>query len=329
MYFPHQLLNPILKLQGYRNALSNRICYNMLNHSLRPGDQLSSKSLRIWRIAQMSVWIIGAAIIFNLIFYPELGIHLFWNILIPIAPLLLVVSTGLWRNICPMASTSLFPRHLKLSKRKKITMASTGKLNLIGVLALFVLVPLRHVLFNQNGWATAILLFSLGMIAIIVGLRYEWKSAWCSGLCPVHPVEKLYGLKNKLKLPNAHCNQCHRCIVVCPDKTAGINPLTTKKTTYHKLVGFLMVGGFPGFVWGWFQVPDYSNLATWGELLNIYKLPILGLMVTGILFLILRKFVQEKTLVAIFFCFSRFLLLLVQDTSTVWIWELQGRWDAC
>ena len=272
----------------------------MVNTRLKPGDQLSPKSILIWRIVQSLVWLVGTAIVFNLIFYPTLGIHLFWNILIPIAPLLLVVSTGLWRNICPMASTALFPRHMNLSKRKKLTAAGTGMLNLIAVIALFVLVPLRHAIFNLSGWATALLIVSLGLIAVGVGLRYEWKSAWCSGLCPVHPVEKLYGLKNKIKLPNAHCTSCHRCVTPCPDKTPGINPLSSKKTTYDKMAGVLMVGAFPGFVWGWFQVQDNYGITVIEELLAIYKWPFLGILITGALYMILRNVVKEKILVAIF-----------------------------
>jgi len=272
----------------------------MANYNLKAGDQLSLKSILIWRTVQTFLWLVGTAIIFNLIFYPTLGIHLFWNILIPIAPLLLVVATGLWRNICPMASTALFPRHMGLSKRKKLSLEETGKLNLIAVIALFVLVPLRHAFFDLNGWATALLILSLGFIAVITGLRYEWKSAWCSGLCPIHPVEKLYGLKNKLKLPNAHCDHCHRCLAPCPDKTPGIHPLSSKKTTSHKITGLLTVGAFPGFVWGWFQVPDYNGITGIVELIAIYKFPLLGLVVTSILFLVLKKFMQEKTLITIF-----------------------------
>ncbi len=270
------------------------------NLHINSGDQLSPRSILTWRIVQTLVWLVGMVIIFYLIFYPTIGIHLFWNILIPIAPALFVVAVGVWRNVCPMASTALLPRHMGFSKRKKLTIAQTGKLNLIAVIALFLIVPLRHAIFNMNGLATAILLISLGSIAVIAGLFYEWKSAWCSGLCPVHPVEKLYGLKNKLLLPNTHCNKCYRCTTPCPDSTPSINPLSLKKTTYHKIAGFLMIGAFPGFVWGWFQVPDYPGITNIEQLIAIYKLPISGLFITSVLFLILKIFLQEKVLIAIF-----------------------------
>jgi len=185
-------------------------------------------------------------------------------------------------------------------KKKKLTIAQTGKLNLIAVIALFVIVPLRHAIFNMDGLATALLIISLGLIAVIVGLLYEWKSAWCSGLCPVHPVEKLYGLNNRLSLPNAHCNKCYRCVTPCPDSTQGINPLSSKKTPYHNITGFLMVGAFPGFVWGWFQVPDYSGFTGIEQIITIYKLPLFGLLATSVLFLVLKKYLRENVLIGFF-----------------------------
>ncbi|MDP6118125.1 MAG: hypothetical protein QF437_05215 [Planctomycetota bacterium] len=272
----------------------------MTRFNLKSGDQLSPRTIPIWRIVQILVWLAGAFILFNLIFYPTVGIHLFWNVLIPVAPALLVIAVGAWRNICPMASTALFPRHMGLSKRKRLAFAQTGKLNLIAVIALLLIVPLRHAIFDMNGLATAILIVSLVVVAVFAGSLFEWKSAWCSGLCPVHPVEKLYGINNRLSLLNAHCDECHRCVAPCPDTTPSINPLSTKRTNYHRIAGLIMAGGFPGFVWGWFQVPDYPGITGIEQLVFIYKLPILGLLATIVLFLILRALFQERILVSIF-----------------------------
>lgn len=281
---------------------TNKISYMTNNNfQYKSGDQLSSRlSILVWRIIQTLVWLVGVLILFNLIFFPTIGIHLFWNILIPVAPALFVVGVGVWRNVCPMASTGLLPRHLKFSKRKKLTIEQTGKLNLVAIVALFIIVPLRHGIFNTNGLATAILIISLGIISVIAGLFFEWKSAWCSGLCPVHPVEKLYGLNNRFSLLNAHCDQCYRCVIPCPDTTPGIHPLSSKKSTYHKIGGFLMAGAFPGFVWGWFQVSDFVDITGIERLIAVYKLPVIGCLVTGLLFLIIKKFVEEKILIAVF-----------------------------
>lgn len=278
----------------------NEILEVMGKYVLKSGDQLSSKSIFIWRTIQFLVWFVGLFILFCLLFYPTTGLHLFWNILIPIAPALLVVAVGVWRNVCPMGSTSLFSRHIGVSKRKKLTTVQTGRLNLISVIALFVIVPLRHVIFDTSGLATAILIIALGIVAIVAGMFYEWKSAWCSGLCPVHPVEKLYGLNNQLQLPNAHCTECYRCVTPCPDSTPGINPLSVKKTKYYKVSGFLMVGAFPGFIWGWFQVSDYSGPIGLEQVLTAYSYPLVGLIITSVLFLFFKKFFDVKVLSAVF-----------------------------
>lgn len=260
----------------------------------------SQKSVLIWRIIQMLVWLTGAAILFCLFFFPDTGIQLFWNILIPIAPALLVISVGIWRNICPLATTALLPNHLGISKRKKITNKQSGILNLVAVLALYIIVPLRHAVFDKNGLATALLIVSIGTLSLGLGLFFEWKSAWCSSLCPIHPVEKLYGLKSKISIPNMHCASCIRCVVPCPDSTAGIHPLSAKKTDYQRIAGFLIVGGLPGFIWAWFHVPDYHGLISAAQLIEIYKLPLLGLIFTSVLFLGLKKFFDHKILIPLF-----------------------------
>jgi hypothetical protein len=272
----------------------------MAGTKLKSGHQPSRRFKAGWRVAQALGLLSGVLIIFFLLFYPPVGIHLFWDILIPLAPALLVLAPGVWRNICPMASTSLLPRYLGLSKRKKIKTSHTGKLNLIAVVALYIIVPLRHAVFDKNGLATALLLLSVGLFAVIAGLFFEWKSAWCSGLCPIHSVEKLYGMNNRLVLPNIHCDKCHRCVIPCPDSTPNINPLSIKKTNYHQIAGVLMVGAFPGFVWGWFQVPDYNGINGLSQLFGIYMYPLAGALVTGLLFFMLTKFFQEKKLIPIF-----------------------------
>lgn len=260
----------------------------------------SQKSILLWRAIQVLVWLTGAAILFFLFFFPDIGIHLFWNILIPIAPALLVISVGVWRNICPLATTALLPNHLGISKRKKITHKQAGILNLAAVIALYIIVPLRHAVFDKNGLATALLIVFIGTVSLVLGLFFEWKSAWCSSLCPIHPVEKLYGLKSKVSIPNMHCTSCIRCVVPCPDSTAGIHPLTTKKTRYQKIAGILIAGGLPGFIWAWFHVPDHHGLNGAGQLIEIYKLPLIGLIFTSVLFLVLKKFFNDKILIPLF-----------------------------
>ncbi len=271
---------------------------------LGPGSPMPFRTTSNWRISQVIVWLVGIGILFNLIFYPKLGIHLFWNILIPVAPALLVVAIGVWRNVCPLATSALLPARFNFSKGIKLSRQQTGTLNLISVIALLLIAPLRHTLFDTNGLATAILIISVATLAFAMGSLFEWKSGWCSSLCPIHPVEKLYGQKNGIPLSNAQCGSCFKCVAPCPDSTPGIHPMSVKKNRSHQIAGFLMVGAFPGFIWGWFQVPDATGTITFDELLLAYLWPLLGMLVSGLLFYGVKQIVKEKTLVPIFSALS-------------------------
>ncbi|MCF6295135.1 MAG: hypothetical protein L3J25_05550 [Flavobacteriaceae bacterium] len=256
---------------------------------------LASRPKMYWRIAQTLVGLIGLAIFFSLIFFPKIGIHAFWNVLIPVAPALFVVAVGLWRNICPLASTSLLSRHLGFAKNKKLKTKQQGRLQLISVILLLLIVPLRHTIFNTNGQATALVIGILALIAIYVSFQYNWKSAWCSGLCPIHPVEKLYGKKSLFVLPNAHCKYCVKCVNPCPDSTTSIYPLyKTRKGLSRKIAGTLMIGGFPGFIWGWFHVQDYYNNEGWNHLISTYAYPLIAMIITLGLFLVIKKALVKK-----------------------------------
>jgi len=263
-----------------------------LKTNIMPGKPLSVANKRWWLLLQVLLWLIGLFIFCCLIWVPTLGILLFWNILIPVAPALLVVALGLWRNICPLATTSLLPRKFNFSSNKIMPVRWQGRLQVLSVIALYALVPLRHALFNTNGLATAILLFCCALIAFGMGLFFDWKSGWCASLCPVHPVEKLYGSNTIASMPNAHCSECVNCSLPCPDSTPQMHPLITRKTFYHQISGLLTIGGLPGFIWGWFHVPDHHSwdglMAVW----NIYKYPLIGLLISLSLYLAIQQLLK-------------------------------------
>lgn len=256
--------------------------------------KLSSNSIFIWRVVQFLLLFVGLSILFSLLFFPKMGLHAFWDILIPIAPLLLVVATGVWRNVCPLAFTSLIPRHLKISKEKRMSALTNGKLTIASLFLLFFAIPLRHLVFDTNGLVTAFFIIVLAIIAIYMGYNYNWKSGWCSGLCPIHPVEKLYGSNVAITLPNAHCASCKNCVVPCPDSTPKMNPLEAKKNKYYRFAGIFMTGGFPGFIWGWFHVRDYSGMEGFNHLNTIFGFPFFGLLISLLLYLTINSVAKEK-----------------------------------
>ncbi|MHC4955950.1 MAG: ferredoxin [Planctomycetota bacterium] len=268
---------------------------------------LSPRARTAWRATQFLVWLVGVAILAALFAWPDVGIHAFWNVLIPVAPALLVFAPGLWRNICPLASTALFARHNKMSARRKVSPLWQGRMLLIGVVVLFAVVPLRHVVLDTSGPATALAIIALAVFAAALGATFEWKSGWCSGACPVHAVERLYGASPAISPPNAHCGECHRCVQPCPDSTPQFTPLSTKNGMARRIAGLIMVGAFPGFIWGWFQVPDYFGSEGWNHLAFAYGAPLAAAAATMALFLTAQRFTpaeRQDALVRTFACAS-------------------------
>ena len=104
-----------------------------------------SSTRTLWHWAQGLAWAAGMVIWLALIVSPRLGLHLLWNVLIPVAPALLVLAPGVWRNVCPLGSMSLAPHHFGLSQRKKLSPVWRGRLYLGALILLLVVVPLRKV----------------------------------------------------------------------------------------------------------------------------------------------------------------------------------------
>ncbi len=254
----------------------------------------SIKGLPIWRVFQAVLAAAGVVLLATLIWMPDIGIDLFWNVLIPVAPAVLVLIPGVWRNVCPMATIGLLPRHFGFSKRKAMPQTLRHIFLIISLAALLLIVPLRHAVLNADGPATALMLAIAAITAFLLGTRYEWRSAWCSSLCPIHPVEKLYGTAPAITVPNTHCTQCEKCVSPCPDSTHKMTPMITSKSKVEKTVGRLLVGGFFGFVYGWYQVPDYFGAMTMMEWTMAFAWPLGGFVVSYLVFHALMKILPKQ-----------------------------------
>jgi len=265
---------------------------------------MSGPTLLAWRVAQTLVWVAGAGLLVTLMVVPDIGIHAFWNVLIPIAPALFVFAPGLWRNICPLGSTALFPRHVGLSRRGRLSKEQVGLLRLVAVVVLLLIVPLRHVVLDTNGPATAVTIGALAAVSVLMGLSFEWKSGWCSGLCPVHPVETLYGSAPLLSVPNAHCGPCEQCVSPCPDSMPALDPETGCGTPVERVAGTLLLGGFVGFIWGWFHVRDYAGSEGWSHLATAYGMPAAGCLATLLLYVVSGRLLPARHRPVLVRCFA-------------------------
>jgi len=262
--------------------------------SITTKSNVISLPANVWKVTQILLWLIGVTIVGLLLFKEEIGIMVFWNFLIPVAPAILVVFPGVWRNICPMSSTALLPKKLKLAKVRKISLKSQGNLYLLGVIALLVIVPLRHLQLNINGPATAVMLLTAAFAAIIMGMFVEWRSGWCASACPIHSVERLYGSTPLFTTDNAHCSSCEQCVSVCPDATKQMTSALTRNIATERLAGLVMTGGFFGFIWGWYQVPDYRGVIDLSTIITAYTWPLVGGLISLFVYLIIKEMLNTK-----------------------------------
>ncbi len=247
-------------------------------------DSMRRTVIARWNTVLAVVWAAGVLLLISLLLWPKIGIHAFWDVLIPIAPALLVFAPGVWRNICPLGTTSQLGRRLLRAQGIRLGPRTHVWMALIGVILLLVIVPLRHPWFNVSGVATFILLMSAGLVALIAGMLTIGKSGWCAGLCPVHAVERLYGSNPCMTVTSSHCAECVKCTTPCPDTSPGIRHGQGARSIPRRVLRAVIVGGFPGYVWGWFQVPDGGSVLS----ASLWLWPFGGLLVTLVLWSLLN-----------------------------------------
>jgi hypothetical protein len=246
--------------------------------------------IRRWNLVLAVVWAAGVLLLVTLLVWPGIGLHAFWDVLIPVAPALVVFAPGVWRNICPLGTTSQFGRRLRRGRGIRVGVQAQSYFLLTGILLLLLIVPLRHPWFNVSGTATFILLASAGVLAVSAGFLTSGKSGWCAGLCPVHAVERLYGSRPCVTVTSSHCVECFKCSTPCPDTAPGIRHGQGGHTPLRWVSRAIIVGGFPGYVWGWFQVPDGGSVRS----LDLWVWPFGGLLATMAAWLLLNAALPSK-----------------------------------
>ncbi len=199
----------------------------------------------------------------TLVLQPGLGLDLVWGLVIPLAPIVFLVAPGVWRNVCPLAALNQLPRVAGFTRGVVQTPRLREYAYVIGMAALLVLVAARKPLFNQSGLATAILILGLMGLAFLGGVVFKGKSGWCSSICPLLPVQRLYGQTPFLTVANTHCQPCVGCTKNCYDFNPKVAYLADQYDNDRHYVAYrrFFAAIFPGFVLAYFQVPDPPAIA--------------------------------------------------------------------
>ena len=174
-------------------------------------------SIRAWWVVR-SAGVVATLVVVALCFaVPKTGLRIVWGVGIPLLPILFFVAPGLWRNICPLATSNQTPR----VRGWTCALEAPAWLKRYGYLisiTLFVgFITVRKVGLQTSGpWTGAMLLFALAS-GFTGGMFLKGKSGWCSSICPLLPVQRIYGQTPFALVGNTHCQPCVGCTKNCYD----------------------------------------------------------------------------------------------------------------
>lgn len=220
---------------------------------------------RVWRSAQFLGVVATVVLVAGLVVWPTPTLYLLWNIAIPVLPAVFVVNPLIWRNVCPLATLNSLVGSRARAPHPGIR--ATRHLWWVGVVLLGLLVPARRFLFNTNGPVLAWTIVAVAIITLVAGVFAARRAGFCNTLCPVLPVEKLYGQRPLIEVGNARCSPCTACTHVgCIDlarmKTVPQTIGPARRTSRWLTTPFgVFAAAFPGFIIGYFTT-DNGPLST-------------------------------------------------------------------
>lgn len=162
-----------------------------------------------WRWAKWSALVGYVVLVVAMFLAPDQASRIFWNALVPLLPAVFLVNVELWRNVCPLATLNTVrapDRGAHPLSKQAVRIASV-----VGITTLLLCIPLRKVLLNGDGVATGVVLAAVGLMALASGLRFQNKAGFCNSVCPILPVERLYGSRPMVVVENARCTPCKGC----------------------------------------------------------------------------------------------------------------------
>lgn len=176
-----------------------------------------------WTVAQWLGLGLTAVLLAGLIRWPEPTLHILWDMVILLLPAVFLINPLLWRSACPLAT-------LNAATGGRAGARALGGRSLafawaVGIVLLAVMVPARRFLFNVNGPVLAATIVVVAVLALALGLVFSRRAGFCNAVCPVPPVEKLYGHMSLVRLGTPRCTDCNLCTPV------GCIDLAGRKTT--------------------------------------------------------------------------------------------------
>jgi hypothetical protein len=241
-----------------------------------PHPVSASSQYGLWRTAAAVALGATALLLVALVRWPEIALTILWDMVIPLVPASLLVSPSLWRNVCPLATLNTVTNGVRT--RRLLHARTSAGAGAVGIALLLLLVPARRFLFNVDGPALAVTIAAVGALALTLGAFFDLKAGFCNALCPVLPVERLYGQRPLLALSNWRCRPCTLCTQVgcldlAPTKSMAqiLGPSRRSRAWLFTPYG-AFAAAFPGFIVGYYTTADgalvtalavYTHVALW------------------------------------------------------------------
>jgi hypothetical protein len=215
---------------------------------------------RLWLTARWTALLLVPALLVLLLLAPHPTLKVLWSGIIPILPATFFLSPALWRGICPLATLNEWGN--RLGPARRLPLKGAAALSVSGLLLFHLMVPARRLLFNQDGLALVLTVAGVGLLALAAGALFSVRSAFCNGLCPVLPVEQIYGQAPLLDLQRGRCTACTTCSPKgCLDLAAGkvipqtLGPARRSAAWLGTPFG-IFAAALPGFILGYNQLAD-------------------------------------------------------------------------
>jgi nitrite reductase (NADH) large subunit len=225
--------------------------------------QIASRlSVRGWQTLRVGSLIGGLTVAALLLVAEDTGLFIFWKVVIPALPLLWMIAPGLWRNLCPLAASNQTPRVLKLTRGLPIPDWFKEYGYVIAISLFLVLASLRKLGLDDSGPPTALLLLGAMGSAFVGGMVFKGKSGWCTTMCPLLPLQRIYGQTPFALVGNSHCQPCVGCVKNCYDFNPRVAYLADlNDDPYWGGYRKLFVAAMPGFAIAFFTTPDHPAMS--------------------------------------------------------------------
>ena len=246
----------------------------------------------IWNISRFLTVGIGYGLIITAFTRPQTTLFIFWRMIVPMLPILFFIAPGIWRNICPMAALNQASRMFNFGRGLTLPAWLKNYASLINTILFIVIVTTRKELFNTSGPALGLLLLLAFTAALISGYFFKGKSGWCSTLCPLLTVERLYGQTPFVTVPNNYCQPCVGCIKNCYDINPALANIADHHDTHHRssLYRRLFAGALPGLILAFYVIPDAPQISD----ISLYSWIALSMLISLGIFLTLERLLKAS-----------------------------------